>query len=125
MKRYIKSNRDADELNVPDENKNGDCFEVALNTFFKDPSRYTLVHGVVNGQGPLEGIQYCHAWVIDEDEDCVIDNTQPTHKKLPTGLYYMLGKIETTREYGLSEAVEMMNKYGTYGPWDPVFDNYY
>lgn len=125
MKRYVKSSLDPEEAGIPEENRNGDCFKVALNTFFKDPVNYILVHGVVTGQGPLEGIQYCHAWVIDKAGDFVIDNTQSRYKKMPLGLYYMLGNIEITREYDLKSVTEMMNKYKTYGPWDPVFDNYF
>ena len=114
-----------DISNIPEENKNGNCFEVALNKFMQNPKRYTLVHGVVTGQGPLEGIQYCHAWVIDEKTDKVIDMTLPSGKQqIPVGLYYYIGKISITKEYDASEVLDMLDKYGTYGPWDSIFDPY-
>lgn len=114
-----------DILDVPESNRHGNCFEVALKEFLKNPKRYTLVHGVVVGQGPLDGLEYCHAWVIDERTDTVIDKTQPQGKqKFPIGLYYMIGKIEITKEYDLESVYEMVDKYGTYGPWDSVFNNY-
>lgn len=80
-----------------------------------------ILHGVVTGQGPLEGIEYCHAWVIDGET--VIDKTIP-QKRIPVGLYYHIGKISITREYDKNDVMKMLDKYGTYGPWDPVFKNY-
>ena len=110
---------------IPDENKHGNCFVQALHKFMENPQKYTLVHGVVTGQGSLEGIQYCHAWVIDERNEQVIDMTQPAgHQKIPVGLYYMIGQIELTHEYRAKDVLEMLDKYETYGPWDPVFNKY-
>ena len=114
-----------DISDIPEENKHGNCYVVALHKFMENPKRYTLVHGVVSGQGPLEGIEYNHAWVIDEKTDTVIDMTLPKgNQKIPVGLYYYIGKISITREYKGPEVLEMLDKYGTYGPWDSVFDNY-
>lgn len=123
MKRYIFSKIDISD--IPEENKHGNCFVVALHKFMENPKRYTLVHGVVSGQGPLEGIEYCHAWVIDENTDKVIDMTLPTNmQKLPVELYYNIGQISITREYKASDVAKMLDKYGTYGPWDKIFENY-
>ena len=123
MKRYIRSSLNPDELDVPESAKHGNCFEVALHTFMEDPQNYILVHGVVSGQGPLDGIKYCHAWVLDGDT--VIDNTQKKLNRLPKVVYYSLGDISITREYDSKDVYNMMEKYGTYGPWDFIFDNYY
>ena len=123
MKKYVSADVDLDS--IPEENKHGDCFVVSLHKFMENPQRYTLVHGVVTGQGPLEGLQYCHAWVIDERNEQVIDMTQPAgNQKIPVGLYYMVGKIEITREYRAKDVLQMLDKYETYGPWDPVFNKY-
>ena len=123
MKKYIRSAINLDD--IPEENKHGDCFVVALHKFMENPKRYTLVHGIVTGQGAIEGIQYCHAWVIDEPTDMVIDMTLPSgSQQIPVNLYYYVGKITITREYKASEVSKMLNKYGTYGPWDKVFDGY-
>lgn len=110
-----------DLSNIPEENKHGNCFVEALHTFLKNPTEYILVHGVVTGQGPLEGIEYCHAWVLDGDT--VIDNTLQNNR-IPAYLYYSIGNISLTREYDGQQVLEMMDKYGTYGPWDKVFDKY-
>lgn len=123
MKRYIFSK--VDISNIPEENKHGNCFVAALHKFMENPRRYTLVHGVVSGQGPLEGIEYCHAWVIDENTDQVIDMTLPSgNQKMPVGLYYAIGRISITKEYKASDVAKMLDKYGTYGPWDSVFNDY-
>lgn len=123
MKKYIRSAINLDD--IPEENKHGNCFVVALHKFMENPNRYTLVHGIVTGQGAIEGIQYCHAWVIDESTDMVIDMTLPSgSQKIPVSLYYYVGKITITREYKASEVSKMLDKYGTYGPWDKVFDGY-
>ena len=122
MKRYIKAFTLDD---IPEENKHGDCFKVAFETLMKHP-KYTLVHAVVNGQGPLTGIQYVHAFCIDESQDTVIDNTQPpSTRELPVGLYWYIGKIEIYKEYSEEEAYKEVARTGTYGPWDKIFDNYF
>ena len=89
----------------------------------ENPKRYTLVHGVVSGQGPLEGIEYCHAWVLDGD-DVIDDTLPPDMRRIPADLYYSMGNIELTREYDWHDVAEMLDEYGTYGPWDDVFDPY-
>ncbi len=109
---------------IPDENRNGNCYQAAFNKFMENPRKYTLVHGIVTGQGPISGMQYGHAWV--EDGDIVIDMTLPAHlQKLPKDLYYATGHIEDTRKYNANQVLKMIDKYETYGPWDKIFDNYY
>lgn len=103
--------------NTPDESTGGDCYRVAYKTFFNDPDKYKLVHGIVTGQGDLEGVEYNHAWVLDGDK--VIDNTLPLqYHNLPKEVYYALGKVKITREYDFDQVIKNSNKYGTYGPWD-------
>jgi len=99
---------------IPDENKNGNCYQVALNTFMENPSKYKLVHGIVTGQSAISGIQYGHAWV--EDGDMVIDNTVPI--KIPKVVYYAIGNIEYVKSYNSTDVWKMLDKFGTYGPWD-------
>jgi len=121
MKRYIKSS--ADLSNIPEENQHGDCFVQALHTFMQDPGKYTLVHSVITGQGAIEGLQYCHAWV--EDGNIVIDNTLPEGlKKLPKDAYYGLARVQLTKKYNHKQVYDMLTKYETYGPWDKVFEKY-
>jgi len=120
----VKLEHNVDLSGIPEENQHGDCFVQALHQFLKNPKRYTLVHGVVTGQGAIEGIEHNHAWVIDEKNEQVIDNTLPGNKRIPIGIYYWVGKISITREYKEKEVMEMIDKYGTYGPWDEVFNDY-
>lgn len=120
MKRLIYTSIDLDD-DIPEDNKHGNCFVVAYHTFLEDPERYTLVHGVVTGQGTIEGIQYVHAWVLDGNT--VIDNTSVG--EIDKRLYYAIGNIQITREYDFEDVMKLSVKYGTYGPWDSVFDNYY
>ena len=121
MKRYIHS--DIDLSDIPEENKHGDCFVVSLNKFMTDPKRYTLVHGIVTGQGAISGLQYCHAWV--EDGDTVIDMTLPeSMREFPKVAYYAVGNIKTTKRYDYRQVLENVCKYETYGPWAKVFRGY-
>lgn len=122
MKKYIRPTSYED---IPEENKHGDCFKVAFETLMHHPN-YTLVHAVVTGQGAISGIQYVHAFCIDESRDMVIDNTQqPSNREIPVGLYWYLGQIEIYKEYSEREAYEEVVRTETYGPWDEIFDNYF
>ena len=109
--------------NIPKENQGGDCFKVAAETVMKDPS-LKLVHAIVSGQGPLDGVKYTHAFALDEKHDVVIDNTQknPEVRELPAALYWYLGKIEKYKEYTSSEMYKMLLKHENWGPWDKMFD---
>ena len=40
---------------------NGDCYQSAVNVLMRNMDKGTLVHGMVNGQGRLEGIRFGHA----------------------------------------------------------------
>ena len=110
---------------IPDANKNGDCFQVAAQTVMKHPE-WKLVHAVVHGQGPLEGVEYTHAFALDEKRDVVIDNTQKNKdlRELPAALYWYLGKIEIYKEYTHEEMLKMLLKHEHWGPWDKKFDGY-
>ena len=103
---------------VPKANQGGDCYVKAWDYFqnnFKDDLR--LVHGLVTGQGPLEGIVYNHAWV--EKGNKVIDPSQPRgRQEFPKDLYYKIGKIKTVYKYNREEVAKKAVEYRTYGPWE-------
>jgi len=121
MKRYIYSTATLDD--IPEEHKHGDCFVVSLHKFLENTNKYKLVHGVVTGQGVLDGLQYNHAWV--EDGNTVIDMTLPPNmQRFPKDAYYAIGQIQITRKYNAQQVYEMIDKYETYGPWDKVFEKY-
>lgn len=123
----IESLNEKVDLNkVPKKNKNGNCYESALHLMMdfyqKGLKDIKLVHGIVTGQGALEGIEYGHAWV--ELNSMVFDSSNGRDLVLPKKQYYDIGKIKITRKYNYDDMLKMMDKYGTYGPWDKVFKNY-
>jgi len=104
---------------IPKQNQGGDCYIVSYQYFmanFKDNLR--LVHGLVTGQGSLEGIVYNHAWV--EDGDKIIDMTLPKtlQKSITKSQYYKMGKIKTVYKYTEKEVIDKSMEYQTYGPWE-------
>ena len=102
----------------------GDCYEAAGRHLFEkcltNPRcGLILVHGEVSGQGPLEGVTFGHAWVLDGDT--VIDQSNGRNLSLPRILYYALGGIDRIRnlhQYTWDEAKEKMVQFEHYGPWD-------
>jgi len=102
---------------IPDANQGGDCFQVALNYMMSHKSkRLKLCHGLVTGQGNIEGIVYTHAWV--EDNQIVIDETIPI--KLPKKMYYEIGQIDKKNVYCYTyeEMSRKVTEFKTYGPWE-------
>ena len=111
---------------ISDKYKNGNCYEAAMKQMWdyyrKGIKEVKLVHGVVTGQGELDGIQFSHAWI--EVNGIVLDMSNGREVVMPKNLYYKLGKIKITREYDYEDMLKMIDKYGTYGPWDKVFNKY-
>jgi hypothetical protein len=107
----------------------GDCYEAAGNLIlpmFGDKHKnYTLVHGMVNGQGQLQGIRYGHAWVED-DSGNVLDHSNRRKIKMDAKVYYAIGGIEKSNNiyYTQEEARKWILKSKHWGPWemsgDPV-----
>ena len=106
--------------------REGRCFELTWDAFFsfhdKTYKDGLLVHGMVSGQGPLDGIRYAHAWIemgdlvydvsrvgIDRDEALII----------PKVLYYAIGNIidEQVVRYTRDEARKLSLEHETSGPW--------
>ena len=104
---------------VPEENKHGNCFVVAFNYVMSHPNA-TLVHGIVTGQGPLDGLQYNHAWA--EEGDTVIDNT--INLTVPKLIYYAIGHIKIVKKYSYEQMIDNALSYRTYGPWDKELMQY-
>ena len=101
---------------------NGDCFPAALNLLLEfhalrqlTSTEPVLVHGIVTGQGKIDGVQHWHAWV--EIGDTVIDRSNDKDIKLPKGLYYSIGKIDQTWRYTPDEAWSEATDNDHYGPW--------
>jgi hypothetical protein len=104
--------------NIPEENKNGNCYEEALNLFMNMIStpEVKLVHGIVTGQGAVKGIKFGHAWV--EFKDFCIDKSNGNSIMQTKEVYYRIGKIKKVKRYIALEAMKNIQKFGTYGPWD-------
>lgn len=100
----------------------GDCFVVALQNVMADRGLY-LCHGIVSGQGPLRGIRFAHAW-NETQFGYVIDQSNGNDVVMPRDAYYALGEIDESdvRYYDFDEMAECVVRYGTYGPWDSLFD---
>jgi hypothetical protein len=102
----------------------GDCYEAAGRFLLDSCVRgsdctYLLVHGEVAGQGPLDGITYGHAWVLDGET--VIDKSNGRNLQIPRILYYALGGIDHLRNlhtYTWEQAREKILQHKHWGPWD-------
>jgi hypothetical protein len=104
---------------------NGDCYEAA-GKFMMDECQLgdsceglTLVHGEVMGQGPVAGIPFGHAWVLDGSTD--IDKSNGRDIAMPMRVYYAIGqidRIDNVIEYPWEEARTKILDYGHWGPWD-------
>ena len=97
----------------------GDCYQAAGNlaiSFIGD-TKAKLVHGMVNGQGSLEGIRFGHSWV--EYGNKVLDHSNGKKREMPKSVYYKLGKIkpEQNKYYTSEEAIKWMMKSKHWGPW--------
>jgi len=107
-------------MDIPADNQNGTCYQDAMNYMMKHglagDKSYQLVHGLVVGQGAIEGVVYNHAWV--EKGSKVIDQTIPI--TLPKQVYYAIGKIDkkTVFRYSYDEMAKKVGKFKTYGPWE-------
>jgi len=102
------------------EGKLGDCYQAGgrlIMNFFGDKD-HKLVHGMVNGQGALEGMRYGHCWV--ESRNTVMDHSNGRKLEVPTKVYYALGRInpEECKYYTPEEAARFMSEDGTWGPWE-------
>lgn len=109
--------------------KKGDCYEISakliLDDFWRDSRRLPnlsssarLVHGMVKGQGALEGIRYGHGWV--EDGSVVYDYSNGRELKLPKELFYAIGDIrdKDLYKYKKEEVRKWVLREETWGPWE-------
>ena len=98
----------------------GDCYQAGgrlIMSYFGDKNA-KLVHGMVSGQGQLEGVRFGHCWV--EVGDKVLDHSNDQKRELDKQLYYLLGRIDPKEchYYTPEEASKKMVDIGHFGPWD-------
>jgi uncharacterized radical SAM superfamily protein len=110
-------------------NDGGTCFPDAYHYFIENQSKdknLRLVHTIVNGQGPLEGIKFNHAFLVSKNK--VIDPSQPKRKEFPKDLYFAVGGIDPKGklyfEYSFEDTLEKVQESGTYGPWEKILFKY-
>ena len=103
-------------MNIPRQNRGGDCFEAAAKYVMDEDSDAILVHGEVTGQGPIAGLKFGHAWA--EKNGMVIDKSNGKDLELPEQLYYALGQVSKTFKYTAKEMFKKIAKFKTWGPWD-------
>ena len=100
----------------------GDCYEVAGRRVLHGSEDLTLVHGVVTGQGDLEGNKFGHAWVeYNQDGIWIVDdNSNGRNITLPRDYYYQLARLDPSEQerYTKEQALVKSMKYGHWGPWD-------
>jgi len=111
--------------------KLGDCYEVAGKFMMsQNPSnsRYLLIHAEVAGQGAIAGVTYGHGFVLDTENDVVIDKSNGRNLEMPAAIYYYVGKISqlnNVHEYTYRQMTEKMLEHENWGPWDLVTSSGY
>lgn len=110
-------------FDISDENRGGNCFEVALHNQMDDHDLW-VCHGVVRGQGPLWGIEFPHAWNEFPDGGFALDESNGNSIVMPVSDYYAIGGIDpaSVRRYDFREVCEEVLRTGVYGPWDTSLD---
>jgi len=102
----------------------GDCYEAAgklvMDRGILGPDKkLILVHGEVMGQGPLEGVQFGHAWVLDGST--VLDYSNNRRLEQPKSVYYAIGRIleiGNWHHYTVNQMRKKILQYQHWGPWD-------
>jgi len=98
----------------------GDCYQAGGRLIFNffGEKNVKLVHGMVSGQGALEGVRFGHCWV--EYKDKVLDHSNDRKQELSKDIYYLLGRIDPKEchYYTPEEAAKKMTDIGHWGPWD-------
>ena len=98
----------------------GDCYQAGGRLIFNffGEKNVKLVHGMVSGQGALEGVRFGHCWV--EYKDKVLDHSNDRKQELSKDIYYLLGRIDPNEchYYTPEEAAKKMTDIGHWGPWD-------
>lgn len=120
----------------------GNCFEDAavyitdLWLRGKPTDGVLLCHGIVTGQGPIEGLKITHGWIEYTleipDLRALLDGKGGTNAltmvrdysngntiEVPREAYYKIGRIDaaTVIRYTVEEALQWLDKTGHYGAW--------
>ena len=119
------------------EGQMGNCFEAAammmtdLGLFGLDKcgidrkdwqKRAVLAHGIITGQGPIEGQPHPHAWV--EYQGVAFDLSNNRAVVLPAAFYLAMARpvMEPVR-YAHTDALKQLFTSGHFGPWDKALND--
>lgn len=101
----------------------GRCFDLTADFAlqrYRDPPESTknlrLVHGLITGQGPIEGILHGHAW-LEFNGRVVFDPSYNWFGSVAD--FYEIARPKQIIKYTLIEAVQAMLEQGHKGPWEP------
>jgi hypothetical protein len=100
----------------------GDCYQAAFHWILELDEgaikHAKVCHGMVHGQGPLEGKKFGHAW--GELGDIVFDQSNGKQLKMRKATYYALGKIDESEVfyYPGHKSLGKAARAKHYGPWD-------
>lgn len=122
----------------------GKCFENSgrylMDNGAGDPD-LVLVHGYVEGQGPIEGVRFAHAWIERKNADAIegdlsqlagkdqdllgrtamdltTDDRLENPLEMPAVLYRSVGHAEVLFEYTHDELLKKLASSHHWGPWD-------
>ena len=120
----------------------GHCFENCGRHIMNNPDdNLVLVHGIVIGQGPIEGVPFAHAWLErrgaeaiggdtsqlsaeDQEQlgrmaiDLTTDERLENPLEIPAVLYRSVAQAEVKAEYTHDEAISKLAEHKHWGPWD-------
>lgn len=101
--------------------RGGNCFDAAYDYMMSNAGtnpNLKIVHGMVQGQGPLHGWEFTHAW--NEDGNQVIDTSNGKELMIDKSFYYLLGNINENEchYYDFNQTLEKANDHLNKGPWD-------
>jgi hypothetical protein len=98
----------------------GDCYQAAgrLIMDFLGDKKATLVHGMVNGQGALDGLRFGHAWV--EYGNKILDHSNGNKFEVNKKAYYAIADVKPSecKYYDPGKAAGWMIKKKHWGPWE-------
>jgi len=99
----------------------GSCFENCAKWVIGDPStEFVVVHCLVTGAGHIKGLEYAHAFLLDERVNLVIDVTLDINepKVISADRYREIGNVREEIHYTREEVLAKIRETDHYGAWD-------
>ena len=93
------------------------CAELLLNVL--NNSDFKLVHATATGAkgSKIEGVEYGHAYLINENLGIVLDNTKGDVISCELSRYRKLSQIKNETIYTIEEVRKQLVETGIWGPW--------